>query len=62
MPIIFIKLFSYWGQDIAAGGQQDINNYCQDNTIDNIVISFLDTFFSTGGEPELNLMNVGFVL
>lgn len=37
-----------------------MNAYCQDDTIDNIIIAFLDDFGTTGGELQLNLANVSF--
>jgi hypothetical protein len=47
----------YWGQD-GAGNQEDISAYCKDNTTDNIIMAFLNVFFSEGGQPEINLANV----
>ncbi|KAF8492550.1 glycoside hydrolase superfamily [Russula emetica] len=40
-----------------GSGQQDMSAYCQDDTIDNIIIAFLDGFGTTGGEVQLNLAN-----
>ncbi|KZT59086.1 carbohydrate-binding module family 5 protein [Calocera cornea HHB12733] len=59
------NLAVYWGQNSygaanagqTAGYQQPINYYCQDDTIDVIPVAFVDTFFGTGGLPELNLAN-----
>jgi chitinase len=48
---------SYWGQD-GSGNQQDISAYCKDDTVNHIIIAFLDVFFGQGGEPEINLANV----
>ncbi|KAL6304162.1 class III chitinase [Sparassis latifolia] len=52
----------YWGQDSYGAthtyaAQQPISYYCQDDAIDVIPIAFVDTFFGTGGLPELNLAN-----
>lgn len=51
---------SYWGQNAGGNGQQDIGAYCQDDTIDNIIIAFLDSFGTEDGEIQLNLANVSF--
>ncbi|CAM0139748.1 Chitinase 2 [Umbelopsis sp. WA50703] len=54
----------YWGQNSygAAGGaqagwQQNLAAYCTDSTTDIFVLSFLDVFFSTGSDPEVNFAN-----
>ncbi|ODV91677.1 carbohydrate-binding module family 19 protein [Tortispora caseinolytica NRRL Y-17796] len=49
----------YWGQNSAggAGTQQRLSYYCQDDTTDIIILSFLMTFFGTGGLPEVNFAN-----
>ena len=57
MPTTSTGISSYWGQN-TAGGQKNLDAYCQDATINNIIISFLNVFDSTGGEPEINLANV----
>lgn len=36
--------------------------HLQDDSIDAIPIAFLDVFFSTGGQPQLDLANVRFPL
>ncbi|KAH8549729.1 class III chitinase [Umbelopsis sp. PMI_123] len=56
----------YWGQNSYGAAnandpsnwQKTLSYYCQDDTIDIIPIAFLDKFFSTGGEPEINLANI----
>lgn len=53
----------YWGQNSygAANGndpanwQKTLSYYCQDDSIDVIPVSFITSFFATGGLPELNL-------
>ncbi|KAG2180113.1 hypothetical protein INT43_003901 [Umbelopsis isabellina] len=54
----------YWGQNSygAAGGaqsgwQKNLAAYCTDSTTDIFVLAFLDVFFSTGGDPEVNFAN-----
>ncbi|ORY04982.1 glycoside hydrolase [Basidiobolus meristosporus CBS 931.73] len=41
----------------ASGWQKNLAYYCQDDTVDVIPVSFLNTFFGKGGFPELNLAN-----
>jgi chitinase len=55
VPILTIT--SYWGQD-GSGNQQDISTYCKDDTVNHIIIAFLNVFFGQGNEPEINLANV----
>lgn len=55
MPILTTT--SYWGQD-GSNNQRGIDAYCEDSTIDNIIIAFLDIFFGKGGHPEIDLANV----
>lgn len=50
------NLAVYWGQG-DGNGQQDMSTYCQDDTIDNIIIAFLDNFGTIDGELQLNLAN-----
>ncbi|KAI0052333.1 glycoside hydrolase family 18 protein [Auriscalpium vulgare] len=53
------NLAVYWGQD-SAGTQGDLSTYCEDDTIDNIVLAFLYVFFGTGSgtsEPEIDFAN-----
>ncbi|KAN0134562.1 glycoside hydrolase [Lactarius tabidus] len=52
-----LDLRGYWGQD-GSGNQQDISAYCKDDTVNHIIIAFLDVFFGQGGEPEINLANI----
>ncbi|KAG2188067.1 hypothetical protein INT44_000818 [Umbelopsis vinacea] len=57
------NLAVYWGQNSygavnandQANWQKTLSYYCQDDTIDVIPIAFLNKFFSTGGDPEINL-------
>ncbi|KAA1468537.1 class III chitinase [Dentipellis sp. KUC8613] len=57
---------SYWGQNsYGAANPDDVPNYqktlsyyCQDDAIDVIPVAFVNTFFSTGGLPVLNLANI----
>lgn len=50
---------SYWSQNNASGnGQQNISTYCQDDTIDNIIVAFLNDFGITDGEPRLSLVSL----
>lgn len=39
-----------------------MSTYCQDDTIDNIIIAFLDNFGTIDGELQLNLANVSLTL
>ncbi|ORY04643.1 glycoside hydrolase [Basidiobolus meristosporus CBS 931.73] len=41
----------------SSGWQKNLAYYCQDDTVDVIPVSFLNTFFGKGGFPELNLAN-----
>jgi hypothetical protein len=62
------SICSDWGQNSygavnandPANWQKTLSYYCQDDTIDVIPIAFLNKFFSTGGDPEINLANVSF--
>ena len=47
---------AYWGQNSAGGQntQQRLSYYCQSNSADIILLSFLDTFYSTDGLPSIN--------
>ncbi|KAI0275109.1 class III chitinase, partial [Gloeopeniophorella convolvens] len=55
----------YWGQNSygathgtdTANFQKTLSYYCQDNAIDVIPIAFVNTFFSTGALPSMNLAN-----
>ncbi|KAJ7275384.1 class III chitinase [Mycena haematopus] len=55
----------YWGQNsigaIAgtnpANYQKTLSFYCNDNAVDVFPVAFVNVFFSTGGEPSLNLAN-----
>lgn len=40
-----------------AGWQKNLASYCTDSTTDIFVLAFLDVFFSTGGDPEVNFAN-----
>ncbi|KAI7871327.1 glycoside hydrolase superfamily [Spinellus fusiger] len=59
------NIADYWGQNsFGAANAQDpsqwqkrLSFYCDDATIDIIPVSFLTTFFSTGGFPSINLAN-----
>ncbi|KAK2467976.1 hypothetical protein APHAL10511_000271 [Amanita phalloides] len=59
------NLAVYWGQDSygstnpgdAAGYQHNLSYYCQDDVISAIPLAFLNVFFSTGNEPEINFAN-----
>ncbi|KAI0035384.1 glycoside hydrolase [Vararia minispora EC-137] len=54
------NLAVYWGQN-SAGGQQQLSAYCQDDTIDNIVLAFLYVFFGpapTLSQPEIDFANI----
>ncbi|KAK9372248.1 glycoside hydrolase superfamily [Lipomyces chichibuensis] len=46
----------YWGQ-ASAGSQQPLSYYCQSNSVDVIVLSFLMTFYASDGLPEVNFAN-----
>ncbi|KAG2171822.1 hypothetical protein INT43_008202 [Umbelopsis isabellina] len=46
----------YWGQD-SSNGQQSLASYCQDSTVDIIILSFLYTFYGPGNEPEIDFAN-----
>ncbi|KZV66161.1 glycoside hydrolase family 18 protein [Peniophora sp. CONT] len=53
------NLAVYWGQD-SAGNQGSLSSYCQDDTIDNIVMAFLYVFFGpadTLSQPEIDFAN-----
>lgn len=49
----------YWGQNSAGGAntQERLSYYCQDDSVDVIIVSFLTTFFATGGLPSVNFGN-----
>ncbi|KAJ8656391.1 hypothetical protein O0I10_007959 [Lichtheimia ornata] len=57
--------FSDWGQNSYGAAnptdkknwQQPLRYYCEDDSIDVLPVSFLTTFFSTGGKPTINLAN-----
>ncbi|KAI0315512.1 glycoside hydrolase superfamily [Amylostereum chailletii] len=54
------NLAVYWGQD-GSGNQQQLSHYCQDDTIDNIVLAFLYVFFGpapTLSQPEIDFANI----
>ncbi|KAF9459440.1 chitinase [Collybia nuda] len=51
------NLAVYWGQD-AAGHQQRLSFYCEDDTIDAIPMAFLYIFHGKGGQPVLELSNI----
>ncbi|CAM0136990.1 Chitinase 2 [Umbelopsis sp. WA50703] len=46
----------YWGQD-SSNNQQSLASYCQDSTVDIIILAFLYTFYGTGNEPEIDFAN-----
>ncbi|KAK9330952.1 glycoside hydrolase superfamily [Lipomyces starkeyi] len=46
----------YWGQ-ASAGSQQPLSYYCQSNSVDIVVLSFLMTFYAADGLPEVNFAN-----
>ncbi|KAK9389726.1 glycoside hydrolase superfamily [Lipomyces mesembrius] len=46
----------YWGQ-ASAGSQQPLSYYCQSNSVDVVVLSFLMTFYASDGLPEVNFAN-----
>ncbi|KAA1473439.1 glycoside hydrolase [Dentipellis sp. KUC8613] len=48
---------AYWGTNVA-GDQKGLSEYCNDDTIDNLVMGFLTAFNSTGGQPEINFSNI----
>ncbi|KAF8235605.1 glycoside hydrolase [Tricholoma matsutake] len=56
----------YWGQNSygathssdTANWQKTLSTYCQDNIINAIPLAFLNVFFSTGGDPEINFSNI----
>ena len=53
-------MYRYWGQN-SGGGQQQLSAYCQDDTIDNLVLAFLYVFFGpapTLSQPEIDFANV----
>ncbi|TFY61792.1 hypothetical protein EVG20_g6926 [Dentipellis fragilis] len=52
---------AYWGTNVA-GDQKTLSEYCNDDTIDNLVMGFLTAFNSTGGQPEINFSNVRLAL
>ncbi|KIL67504.1 glycoside hydrolase family 18 protein [Amanita muscaria Koide BX008] len=60
------NLAVYWGQNSygathtsdTANWQKSLSTYCQDNVINAIPLAFLDVFFSTGGDPEINFSNI----
>ncbi|KAE8380833.1 glycoside hydrolase superfamily [Aspergillus bertholletiae] len=51
----------YWGQDSLKGkgelAQQPLGYYCNDETIDVIVLAFLMTINGLGGAPEIDFSN-----
>ncbi|KAF8213430.1 glycoside hydrolase family 18 protein [Mycena galopus ATCC 62051] len=64
-PTRYDNTVVYWGQNSigAIAGtpvseyQKTLSYYCNDDAVDVFPIAFVDIFFSTGGEPSLNLAN-----
>ncbi|KAI8394083.1 glycoside hydrolase superfamily [Radiomyces spectabilis] len=60
------NLALYWGQNSygaanagdPSGWQKTLRYYCEDDIIDVIPVAFLTTFFSRGGQPDINLANI----
>lgn len=59
-----INYVNYWGQNsYGAGGgpqsnwQKNLASYCEDSVEDVLVLSFLTTFFGTGGKPVVDFSN-----
>ncbi|KAF8632283.1 hypothetical protein AX15_002019 [Amanita polypyramis BW_CC] len=60
------NLVLYWGQNSygaanptdTARWQKNLGTYCQDDAIDVVPLAFLNAFFSTGDEPEINFANI----
>jgi chitinase len=48
------KLAAWWGQS-AASSAHSLNEICNDDSFDIVMLSFLNNFFSGGGMPTLNL-------
>ncbi|KAJ8100580.1 glycoside hydrolase superfamily [Lipomyces tetrasporus] len=46
----------YWGQ-ASAGSQEPLSDYCQSDSVDIVVLSFLMTFYAADGLPEVNFAN-----
>ncbi|KAK9368661.1 glycoside hydrolase superfamily [Lipomyces kononenkoae] len=46
----------YWGQ-ASAGSQQRLSYYCESNSVDIVILSFLMTFYAADGLPEVNFAN-----
>ncbi|TFY68774.1 hypothetical protein EVG20_g3415 [Dentipellis fragilis] len=46
----------YWGQN-SNGTQKDLGSYCNDMSIDTIMLSFLNIFKGQGGQPEYDFSN-----
>ncbi|KAJ3777575.1 glycoside hydrolase family 18 protein [Lentinula raphanica] len=58
------NVVSYWGQNSYGATHSDVANfqqrlgfYCGDDAVDVFPVAFVNTFFSTGGLPSLNLAN-----
>ncbi|KAA1474325.1 glycoside hydrolase [Dentipellis sp. KUC8613] len=53
------NLAAYWGQN-AGGDQGQFAAYCNDDTIDTLVMGFINSFNSTGpsNQPVINLSNI----
>ncbi|KAG8886331.1 hypothetical protein FRB97_004866 [Tulasnella sp. 331] len=60
------NLVQYWGQNSygaanpsdTANYQKTLSFYCSDSTTDVFPVAFLNVFFGTGGEPEIDLANI----
>ncbi|KAK9241347.1 glycoside hydrolase superfamily [Lipomyces kononenkoae] len=46
----------YWGQ-ASAGSQQRLSYYCQSDSVDIVILSFMMTFYAADGLPEVNFAN-----
>ncbi|KAA1470876.1 glycoside hydrolase [Dentipellis sp. KUC8613] len=46
----------YWGQN-SNGTQKDLGSYCNDTSIDTIMLSFLNIFKGQGGQPQYDFSN-----
>ncbi|KAG8859300.1 Chitinase 1 [Tulasnella sp. 330] len=60
------NLVQYWGQNSygaanpsdTANYQKTLSFYCGDSTTNVFPVAFLNVFFGTGGEPEIDLANI----
>ncbi|KAA1473456.1 glycoside hydrolase family 18 protein [Dentipellis sp. KUC8613] len=51
------NLAVYWGQN-TGGNQQQLSAYCQDDTVDTIMMGFMNVFKGPGNQPSFDFSNI----